>query len=447
MSNITLLPHQIEDAKFLSERKFAGNFSGMGSGKTLTALEAAKQVISLGDTVLIVGPPISLFMWAEEFEDYLGIPAQIIKTGKQAIKYGPGAVIMSYEIATKRRDELKQLGAKVLIMDESHAIKSPAAKRTKALIGKGGLCESVSYTWLLSGTPSTRWNDDLFTFMARAGNGQLKEKIGDIDLERFRLRYCVVQKKRFSGSRFPVAITVGNRNTEELNEMLFSGGLAVRRELAEVFENMPPLTTNRLTVELDSSPELKGLLKSLEKKTMNEIREDLASKEEHLATTRRLLGMAKVKHSVKEIVSRIEAGVTPILVGAWHTDVIDLLHEKLFEKGLTQIAIIDGRTSSQSKQAFTKGFNDGTLDVLIGQISAMGVSLNLQGGSHIICVEEDWSPAVMSQFFARCHRLGQKSHVHVDIFQSDTKLDKAVRRISQAKAKGHNTLMEQDDDA
>ena len=35
-----LLPHQIEDAEFLASKAFAGNFSGMGSGKTLTALEA-----------------------------------------------------------------------------------------------------------------------------------------------------------------------------------------------------------------------------------------------------------------------------------------------------------------------------------------------------------------------------------------------------------------------
>ena len=40
MTTKQLLPHQIEDAKFLASKAFAGNFSGMGSGKTLTALEA-----------------------------------------------------------------------------------------------------------------------------------------------------------------------------------------------------------------------------------------------------------------------------------------------------------------------------------------------------------------------------------------------------------------------
>ena len=81
--------------------------------------------------------------------------------------------------------------------------------------------------------------------------------------------------------------------------------------------------------------------------------------------------------------------------------------------------------------------------MLVGQIAAMGVSLNLQGGSHIIELETDWSPAVMAQFRARCHRMGQKNHVHVDVFESDTKLCKAVKRIGATKAKGHNILMEQ----
>ena len=81
---------------------------------------------------------------------------------------------------------------------------------------------------------------------------------------------------------------------------------------------------------------------------------------------------------------------------------------------------------------------------MIGQVQAMGVSLNLQGGSHIICVETDWSPAVQDQFYARCHRIGQKNHVHVDIFEApDNKLEKAVRRITATKRAGQAKIMEQ----
>ena len=60
-----LLPHQIEDAEIMAKRHFFGNFSGMGSGKTLTALEAARLALKgeLGGAALIIAPPIALPMW------------------------------------------------------------------------------------------------------------------------------------------------------------------------------------------------------------------------------------------------------------------------------------------------------------------------------------------------------------------------------------------------
>ena len=445
-----LLRHQREDADFLASKSFAGNWSGMGSGKTLTALEACRQIFKQEDTrnnfllhVIIIGPPISLHMWQEEVYNHLNIPAQIIRSRKEYFSSAPGALIMSYDIATKRKEELKELNAKILICDEAHALKSTKAKRTKAILGRGGLCTSVDYTWLLTGTPSTRWNDDLYPFLCRADLGGLKKRCGGTSLEKFRLRYCVTQKKTFDGARFPTMITVGNRNTGELNDWIFNSGLSVRRELDEVWEAMPPLTINNLTVELDADADLRQSLKEMDKLTYVQIEEGVRNNDEHISSMRRKIGVAKVSHSVAEIIDRIEAGISPILVGAWHTEVIDLIRIMLVNFGVP-VAILDGRTSAAQKQVCQEKFNNGSLDVLVGQIGAMGVSLNMQGGSHIIEVEQDWSPAIMDQFRARCHRIGQKNRVHVDCFHADTKLDKAVRRISLAKRRGHNTLMDQE---
>jgi SNF2 family DNA or RNA helicase len=97
----------------------------------------------------------------------------------------------------------------------------------------------------------------------------------------------------------------------------------------------------------------------------------------------------------------------------------------------------------RKKDALQRDFNEGRLDVLVGQIAAMGVSLNLQhGGNRIVVVEEDWSPAIMDQFYARLHRIGQTEHVHVDILQSDDKLSQAVARIASAKRRSHAVAME-----
>ena len=437
-----LLPHQIEDAAFLASRPFAGCFSGMGSGKTRTALEAARLVAA--DPLVVVAPPIALRMWAREAEDHLGATAQIVKTGATKIDPAARILVMSYEIATKRAVELKQISgaSKVLICDESHALKSFSAKRTKAVLGSGGICSTFAHAWLLTGTPATRWNDDLIPFLFRAAPDVMRDKLGGLSIEKFQLRYTVRQQKKFAGARFPTMMTVGSRNTSELAEIMYQGEgrVAVRRELADVWAAMPPITQNRYTIGLASSPELNAALSDLRSLTRAQVEEKLASKDPALATMRRMIGLGKVPEAAAVIAERVEDTSGAVLVGAWHIEVIDGLVAALRKRGL-RVEALDGRISLPRKAAVEAAFNDRAIDVLVGQIGAMGVSLNLQkGGSSIIVVEEDWSPAMMDQFYARLHRMGQSQHVHVDTLETETKIDEAIHKISKEKARQHQIL-------
>jgi SNF2 family DNA or RNA helicase len=289
---------------------------------------------------------------------------------------------------------------------------------------------------MLTGTPITRWNDDMFPFLCRADLDGLKRRCGGIAKERFDLRYTVRQKRQFPGARFPTQMVVGNKNTDELAQWIYGEELALRVDLKEVFENMPPLTQNRYTIKMDADAALKAKLKQLETMPMADIRKQLETKEPALATVRRELGLAKVKAAAEEIADRIESGQN-VLVGAWHTEVIDALQQKLHAKGY-EVGIIDGRVSSAAKQRFQDSWNAGKINALVCQIAAAGVSLNLQhGGTQIIVVEEDWSPSIMDQFYARLWRYGQEKHVHVDTLMADTKLDKALARISATKQREH----------
>ena len=437
-----LLPHQIEDAAFLASRAFAGCFSGMGSGKTRTALEAARLVAA--DPLVVVAPPIALRMWSREAEDHLGATAQIVKTGATKIDPAARILVMSYEIATKRAAELKQISgaSKVLICDESHALKSFSAKRTKAILGSGGICSTFAHAWLLTGTPATRWNDDLIPFLFRAAPDVMRDKLGGLSIEKFQLRYTVRQQKKFAGARFPTMMTVGSRNTSELAEIMYQGEgrVAVRRELADVWAAMPPITQNRYTIGLASSPELNAALSDLRSLTRAQVEEKLASKDPALATMRRMIGLGKVPEAAAVIAERVEDTSGAVLVGAWHIEVIDGLVAALRKRGL-RVEALDGRTSLPRKAAVEAAFNERAIDVLVGQIGAMGVSLNLQkGGNSIIVVEEDWSPAMMDQFYARLHRMGQSQHVHVDTLETETKIDEAIHKISKEKARQHQIL-------
>lgn len=432
-----LLPHQIEDAKFLASRKIAGCFNGMGTGKTRTALEAL--IVADAMRAVIIGPPISLRMWANEAADHMDCTPQILAKGATEIDPDADILICSYEIATKRQHELMNWASRVasggrsaLICDESHALKSTKAKRTKAVLGRGGMCEAFKHTWLLTGSPMTRWADDLIPFLFRAAPQEIKNKIGALNIDRYNLRYCIVQKRQFPGARFPTKMTVGSRNLEELGQILAT--CATRRTLDDVWESMPSLTHTRLAVEASG---VAAINRALEKMTLAQIEDAIAQNDENLATMRRELGLSMIPEAADFIWQRADAEQGAILVGAWHREVIDGLVEELTKKKL-RVAKLDGRTPAAQKTELQRQFNEGELDVLVGQIAAMGVSLNLQrGGNAIVVVEEDWSPSVMDQFYARLHRMGQGKPVHVDTLYVDNKLAKAVHAISMAKRRAH----------
>ena len=448
----TLLNHQIEDAQFLASKRFAGCFSGMGSGKTLTALQACKLVyVNAGEhglnAAIIVVPPIAMQMWKEEYETFFpGSTAQIVRSGTSKLDANADAWIVSYAIATKRRDELSGIRAAVLICDESHALKSTGSKRTKAILGNGGLSQSVDHAWMLTGTPATRYSDDLYPFLINADMQGLKRRCGGVDKKRFEQVFCVTQMKRLPHIRFPIRQVVGSRNTDQLNSWIYGDGLAVRRELKDVWDAMPAITRQAYAITPKMSADVRALMKVIEEKSPEEISLMEKSSDPALATIVREIGMSKVDAAVDYIVSLVEDRAIEggVLVGAWHTDVIDAIRGGLRSHGIAA-NVIDGRSSANDRAAGQRCFNDRTVSVLIGQIAAMGVSLNLQeGGSTIVTVEENWSPAVMDQFYARLYRMGQKDHVNVINLRTDLKIEKALVRIAARKTRDHNSINQQE---
>lgn len=456
-----ILPHQETTSDFLSTTRFGGDFSGMGSGKTLTALTAVQKVrkIRTRQNVLsiIILPPIAIPMWIEEYERVVGGKAHWIKKGTTPIPLDAECIVMSYTIAVAQITVLiglaRRAGCTIMITDEGHALKNREAKRTQRLwLDDDALAVWCDFCWDLTGTPETRWHSDLWPFLCRAKPRELLALIGGKELgprayERFELRYCVTQLKKFSKKqRFAKRVVVGNRNTDELHELIYGGDkpAAIRNELADVWASMPALTTVVSRIDLDADAELKKRLKKIEKMTQRQIQEGLNKPEdddESLSRIRRELGEAKVKHGAQALIERAESGAGPVLVGCWHTDVINRLFTTLTGKGYA-CGIIDGHASGAARSIHQTDFNNGDIDFLICQLQSAGVSLNLQhGGNRIVCLEESFSPDEQDQFYARLRRMGQESdHVHAELLRAGTKLEDAIAAISSAKAADHARL-------
>lgn len=426
---LTPLPTQVADAAYLVRKKRACLFSEPGTGKTLTALEAWKQV---GGKMVVVAPPIALRMWQKNIEDHCGKTTQRIKTGKDKIDPTADAYVLSYSLAGKF-----DLSPDVLVLDEADALKTLNSERTKAIFGKNCgmadcLAAGVENVWFLTGTPIRRYADDVYPVLRALFRKELTEA-GITSLESFRQRFCVTQLRRFH-PRQPAAWTViGNKNEDALRDLIYGNEIAVRRTIHDVAAHMPPLTIRPVSVDFDNSDELKEA-------TGQAVYGDEA--DAIMAKARRLLGVAKAIHVAEYVYETWEQLTCPVLVLYWHKDVGTALADYFGKKAMV-VHKIDGATSPAEKQKYEDAFNAQESDILLGQIASMGVAINLQEGSHYaVFAERDWSPAAQEQALRRLWRLGQKTHVHIDICEAEHPIDEAVGLVVARKDKSATKIID-----
>ena len=67
--------------------------------------------------------------------------------------------------------------------------------------------------------------------------------------------------------------------------------------------------------------------------------------------------------------------------------------------------------------------------VLVSQIEAGGVGLNMQAASVVILTEPQWKPSIEAQAIARCHRMGQIRPVDVHRLLAENSVDERMLEV------------------
>ena len=133
--------------------------------------------------LLIVVPSSLRLTWAEAFQQWLpsvsASQINVVLTGKDAVDKLVN--IISYDLAVKLIDPIKKQKFHVVIVDESHYLKSRQSKRTKLLLP---VLKAATRTLLLSGTPALSRPEELYPQLSAL---QLKLFSNFSD---FALRYC-----------------------------------------------------------------------------------------------------------------------------------------------------------------------------------------------------------------------------------------------------------------
>ena len=144
------------------------------------------------------------------------------------------------------------------------------------------------------------------------------------------------------------------------------------------------------------------------------------------------VGSAKLGRLV-EIVEEASANGRKVVVFSYFRDVLDTVAAVL---GAVAIGPLTGSVPPVQRQALVDEFGARRGPaVLVSQIQAGGVGLNIQAASVVILTEPQWKPTIEDQAIARCHRMGQVRSVDVHRLLAEDSVDQRMLEILATKAR------------
>jgi SWI/SNF-related matrix-associated actin-dependent regulator 1 of chromatin subfamily A len=384
--------------KLLENNKFI-LADDMGLGKTSAAIVASIE--AKPNKTLVICPASLKQNWKREIENYTDKPIYICE-GK---KYEDSAdyVIINYDImknfhSLKSKEEtiIQKSKFDLVIIDESHYIKSPQASRTKLI---NDICKDINKIWLLTGTPLTSRPIDYFNLLSLVDSPVSKNWMAYVK------RYC-------AGYQFNVGMNKvwnvnGASNLDELRER--TSPLLLRR-LKENVLDLPEKIITPIYLRLKSK-EYEDVMGEYFEWVKNNPKESksLSVQFTKLMKVRQIIADEKIKSTIEFIENTLEQE-KKIIVFSNFTNSLNKIYEHF-----NKIAVkLDGSSTAKQRQESVDEFqtND-KIKVFVGNIKAAGVGITLTSANVVIFNDLSFVPADHSQAEDRAYRIGQKNSVSV----------------------------------
>jgi len=375
-----------------------------------------------GRPTLIVAPKSLVSQWAQQAFQFLRIKALIVTckdlgklTEEDIMQHR--IVITGYSSFQKKGGENPLLNCDFqrIILDEAHAIKDPSTIAHKTLRQL-----KATVRWCLTGTPVTRSRKDFLHTMRFIGAP------ADMSVETMRTRYML------------------------------------RRTLAEVAENcerhrLPPCSIAVHSVPF-MSPEEQAMYDDLREEGRMLLRAseavgtaeglqhliELITRLRQMTTHPQMVFDGRGDDEVwNQAVTKVEAlvnlvaqhppGSKTIVFTHWKREA-SVISEALSSRLGLSIVKFDGSMHTVARSAAIASFlQPGGAEVMVAQIEAGGVGLNLQAATHVYINSPDWSAAKELQAIARAHRTGVDHKVHVTRIIVQNTVDEYVFKVQDRK--------------
>ena len=397
--DLTLRHYQAFGAKYMlySKRVLLGD--EMGLGKTVQALAVLNHLNHDGKQAFIVVCPLSVVAnWKRETEKFTKLNALIYhgKDRDQVFKQWQeekGILITTFS-HTRNIDKNAVDHLDALIVDEAHYIKNPEAKRS---ISVYELAEKAEYVSFMSGTPMENRLEEMKQLIS-----VLQENIADKISNELHL----LEPKKF------------------------------KREVAAVY-----LRRNRADV-LGELPELEIIEQWSDFGQEEQVLYDQAVENGKVMTMRRAAwqGGSPDKSpkldALREICEAARENGHKVLVFSFFRDVIETIQEHL--TGQTFPAIT-GDVPNSDRQKIVDDFTSAEPGaVMVSQITAGGVGLNIQAANIIVLCEPQWKPSTEEQAISRAYRMGQSRNVMVYRLLTQDSIDGSMLEVLAEKSQLFN---------
>lgn len=421
----------------------------MGLGKTWQAIGFINSVPTINN-ILIVPPAGLLMHWERALCQLM---TRSLSGDYAATKRIPSSniVLCNYEIACRAKTLLAQREWDLIIADESHYLKNPDAKRTQALLGaegNGNYPLEAKTRLHLTGSPILNRPVELWPQLRVLDPQGL-----GLNFWLFGQRFCGVEGE--SGQRD----FSGASNLDELNNRL-RAGVMIRRMKANVLSELPPKRRQIVPIPAPPGNALQAVRREMDfyagnraavdeaiqraeaaksagdEESYREAGADLRSLKkvmfEEMARLRKETAIAKIPYGISYIEDMLEQ-VDKLVVFAHHGDVINAVadHFGSIAWKMTQA------TPVMSRQLLIDRFQQPGRQcrLAVGSIGTMGVGWTMHAASHVLFLELDWRPPIITQAEDRLHRIGQRENVSVYHLVFDGSLDaNQVKRIIEKQA-------------
>lgn len=395
---VELYPYQRGGIRWLVENPCTLLADDMGLGKTIQVIGLLNVKPEL-KRILIVCPASLKENWKREIQRFSVTDREItIIQGRKGWRKHKGITILNYDILDALNDDIACTEWDLIVLDESHYIKTRKAKRTTCVLGgKNHKALKANRRVCLTGTPLLNKPVEIYTSL------RWLDPVSWPSAKRFEQEFC--------GWRAPWEDEAGGHSNSAKLQRLMRRSVMIRRQKADVLKDLPPKTrqvialppvdgVDQLGAEIKAMVERMGFDKAVA--NLQGFSPDFAE----IAAVRRDTAIAKIPFVIGHVKDLLES-VDKVIVFGHHQQVIKEIAEAF--KGSVSIS---GKTPQHKRQGIVDKFQtDPDCRVFVGNIQAAGVGLTLTAASTVVFAEEDWTPGAISQAEDRCHRIGQRDNV------------------------------------